>query len=639
MRWLALGTLFALLASCAPQPAPAAVEEFSKPQITLVQETPAHAPEIRFALIGAPQDINVWQLWDGENVKYADFAVRADFWTRLYHLYPADLSLQPRAALLPPADIKQDGEFFTASIPIRPVLKWSDGAPLTAEDIAFTANTALTYELGFEWAARYPREYLLRAEAEDTHTVKFIFKQKPNVGAWQYGVLQGVIVQKKFWQPKVDSVLSLLPPDSLKAEIENAKIALATVEADIARLQKELYDLRSAGQGNRELTIQLTQRERQLGFAQNELNRLLNIYAIHIAEAHQALYSLDDENEPTLGAWTFGAYEGNFWVNTANPSFPFGQPNFDRAVYQIFENEEDAIQAYKSKKADFILSPGGLSQTVEGAKRYPTYSARFLHFNPSIPAFADSSLRRALSCIMDRTYLAEEILKHQAAPLSRFILSPQWSSPEIKPPCDEMSSQQRIETAVEILSAAGYTWRRKPNFNTPGRELFSPDGKEFPEVKLITPAEKFDPLRYAAAKYIQEQAAQLGIKISVQETRPEDVTYAVYSSQKYDAALVGWKLGEYPAYLCEWFDGGNAHLYRGIQFAADCESFQAETNLERAKEIARRIENALVSAPPLIPLFTVTQIEAYQHIAFPSKEVWNGWVNWHGAPFYAMPSP
>ncbi len=200
-----------LLASCAPQPdasrAPIDIPALIK------SSSLAPGPEIRFALIGKPHAVNVWQLFDESGATYADYALRTDYWPRLYHLAPQDSSFQPYAAEGLPSEVTQDGGLYSASVKLRPNLKWTDGSSFTADDVAFTVNTALAFELGYDWSAYYPREYLDHAEAVDPSTVRFFFKQKPNVGVWQYGVLQGPIVQKSFWESTVKDAAKLLPAE------------------------------------------------------------------------------------------------------------------------------------------------------------------------------------------------------------------------------------------------------------------------------------------------------------------------------------------------------------------------------------------------------------------------------------------
>src|SRR5258706_10262249 len=129
-----------LLASCAPQPVAVPT---STPSPTVVPVT--HAPEIRFALIGQPRDVNVWELFDESGASYADYALRSEYWPRLYHLSPPGFDFQPLAADAMPSTVMQDGELYSATVKLRTDLKWTNGTPFTAEDVAFTANTALAF--------------------------------------------------------------------------------------------------------------------------------------------------------------------------------------------------------------------------------------------------------------------------------------------------------------------------------------------------------------------------------------------------------------------------------------------------------------------------------------------------------------
>ncbi len=628
----ALLYLILLSASCAPQ-VDSAPTEISAPS-----NFSAPAPDmIRFALIGAPRNVNVWELFDKTGATYADYALRSEYYPRLYHLVPPSFSFQPLAAQGFPSEVIQDGKFYSATVKLRADLKWTDGSRFTADDVAFAANVALKFELGFDWGAYYQKEYLDHAEALDAATVKFIFKQKPNVGVWQYGALQGAIVQKTFWESKLTEAKKLLPDDSLKMKIENARSALATAQWDVDQLFAQLRTLRENGQGSRPLEIELAQRQNEFDHAQNDLNKFLEEYASKVNAAHQALYALMDKNEPTLGAWIFESQKDSVWVNKVNPDFPFGKPKFARAVYRVFNNEKDALAAFENNEADFILSPNDIS--MKSAKTNSTYSARFLIFNPAQPQFADSAFRVALSCMIDRKELAENILQNQVLPLEAFILSPQWHDAKINNPCAAMNKSDRIEYAVKLLKDAGYSWARQPTVKSAGQTLINSNGEIFPKIVLSAPSQSADALRYAAAKYIAAQAQYLGISFSVKEMSVDDVIYAVYSSRQYDAALIGWRLSEYPRYVCEGFGNENQTWLKSESFASVCAALREESNFEAAQKTMAQAESALMFNLPLIPLYSLTQADVYQNLVYPSSSVLNGWRNLYGAPSYAMPSP
>ena len=636
-----------LLASCAPQPDASRVAEPIGIPTPTESSAPVHDPEIRFALIGKPQDMNVWQLFDREasGATYADHALRAGFWPRLYHLAPPASSFQPYAAEGLPSEVTQDGGLYSASVKLRPNLKWTDGSSFTADDVAFTVNTALTFELGYDWSAYYPREYLDHAEAVDPSTVKFYFKQKPNVGVWQYGVLQGPIVQKSFWESTVNEAENLLPAAALLMDIDKARAKAKTIQAGFDDVNAQVLALKLEGRANRKLDGNLLYLQNEATFAQNKLNKLLEEYAAQVKSAQEALYVVDNENEPTLGVWMPEPETDDVWVNKANPDFSFGYPNFSRSSYRFFEDEKSAMTAFQNGEVDFVLSPDGISSDVpdELALKYnPSYSARFLVFNPLNGYLADPAFRSALACMIDRKMLTTDILQNKAMPLDSFVLSSQWHDTNLKDACADMDKSARVEYAVKMLRDAGYSWTQEPNSASAGQNILSPNGEPFPNITLLAPSEDEDALRHAAANYIAEQARYLGVPLVVQEVSLSDAVYAVYSSQKYDMALMGWRLSEYPAYLCDWAGGEeNLSLYISTSLKSACDALRVESNLDAARQAVGQIEAALMSELPFIPLFTVMQADVYQNLTYPmpaENVLINGWSGLYGAPSYAIPA-
>lgn len=627
-----------LLASCSPRPVTVAEPTgISSPtEIT----PPAHAPEIRFALIGAPEDVNVWSLFDEAGASYSNYALRSEYWPRLYHIAPQDSSFQPLAAQDMPSEVVQDGESYSATVKLRTDLKWTDGSPFTTEDVAFTVNTALAFELGYDWNAYYPPGYLLRAEAVDSSTVKYYFTQKPNVRVWQYGALQSPIVQKAYWASAVTDAANGLPTVESRAQIESARAQLATVQRDVDELSAQTAAIKLTGKEDRNLESALNRRTAELGFAKNNLDQVLAEDASLIAAAHEKIYQLDAADEPTLGAWIPGGQENGVWTNLANPDFPFGRPNFDRAVYRIYQDQSSALTAFQNGDADFVLSPNGIDGVSNDAKNHPSYSARFLVFNPLNVSLSNPAFRAALDCMMERDLLAMDVLQNKAAPLDSFVLSSQWHDVNVKDACVGMDKPARIGYAVKLLKDAGYSWGQEPNTDSAGKKMLSPDGAAFPQISLLAPPKEEDALRYATAKYMAEQAQYLGIPFSVREMSLNDIVYAVYSSRKYDMAIMGWRLSEYPAYMCEWVGAENLIQYSGSSYKSTCDALGVESDLDAARKIIQQLESGLMSELPFLPLFTETRVDVYRNLVYPpTANLLNGWSGLYGAPSYAMPSP
>ncbi|MBI5953072.1 MAG: hypothetical protein HY865_15555 [Chloroflexi bacterium] len=635
-RFLRFGLFLALwLSACVPQADPVPV---SFPTPTEVPP-PTHAPEIRFALIGEIQPVNVWELFDGSGSTYANRALFGEAHPRLYQLSPVDSSLQPLAADGFPSEVTQDGDGYSATVKLRADLKWTDGSPFTAEDVAFTTNTVLAFEFGYDWGEFFPRNYLARAEAVDPSTVKFIFKQKPNMGVWQYGVLQAPIAQKAFWESVVQKTSESLPNETLRAEIAETRARLEVARVDLEDLTAQVTSLRVSGLQNRKTEGDYTRIQGEVTYLEATLENLLEDYEAQVKSAQEVLHLAGDEAEPTLGTWMPAVQKGEIWVSQVNPDFLFDTPNFDRASYRFFKDESAALTAFQNNEVDFILSP--LSNVPAEAKYNPTNSARFLVFNPLNVYLADPALRSALSCMIDRDKLATEILQGKASPLDSFVLSKQWHDPNLKDPCAGMDKAARVAYAVSRLKDAGYSWSQEPGTDATraGQNLMSSNGEAFPKVTLLAPSQDEDALRYAAAKHIAEQAQYIGVPFAVREVTLDDIVYAVYSSQKYDMALTGWRLSEYPAYLCDWFGGENRFLYTSDRLGVVCEVLEAETKPEAARQAVAQIESALSSELPLLPLFTLTRTDVYRNLSYPAPNILNGWAGLYGAPSNASPAP
>ncbi len=637
-RFTRLGFFLILLfASCAPQPDSDTVG-VSTPTVSPPQ-APAHADEIRFGLIGEPplSQVNVWELFDETGSTYANRALFSGYYPRLYHLAPVNSSFQPLAADGLPSEVIQDGEGYSATVKLRADLKWTDGSPFTAEDVAFTANTILNYEFGYDWGAYYPLDYLDHAEAVDKSTVKFIFKQKPNAGVWQYGILQAPIVQKSFWESTVQKASDGLPDETLRSKIAETRSKLEAAQADLDNLNAQVTSLRVNGQQNRKVEGDYTRMQGEVVYLQSTLDSLLEDYAAQVKSAQGVLHDVAADGEPTLGAWMPDSKKDGVWVNKASPDFPFGVPNFDRASYHFFEDGNEVSTAFQNGDVDFILSP--VMKLPEGAIHNPSSSARFLVFNPLNGYIADPAFRSALSCMIDRDFLASEVLQDNAMPLDSFVLSIQWHDLNLKSPCNGMDKSARVTSVVKLLKDAGYSWGREPDSQSTGQNLVMLNGEAFPRVVLLAPSQEEDALRYAAAKYVAEQAQYLGIPFAVREASLDEIVYAAYSSQKYDMALMGWRLSEYPAYLCEWFGEKNPLLYNSDRFGTVCQALEKESNLEVAHQAVSQIESALMSELPFVPLFTVTQTDVHRHLSYPVPSIPNGWAGLYGAPSYAAPMP
>jgi peptide/nickel transport system substrate-binding protein len=621
-----------LLASCVPESNPVPTGT------PLPAATPVlHAPEIRFALIGEPRDVNVWELFDETGASYADYALRFEYWPRLYHLAPPEFTFESLAADGMPSAVTQDGEFYSATVSLRKDLKWTDGAPFTAEDVAFTVNTALTFELGFDWSAYYPVEYLERAEVVDASMVKFVFKQQPNVEVWQYGALQGPIIQRAFWEPKIVEAANLLPDQTLRQALKDARLQLQNVQTRVNDLTVQANAMAVSGQDNREVLLELQNQQNNLIFSQNTLNKVQDELTGKFQSARGALYAVDDENEPTLGTWIPAGKDGDKWVNEANPDFPFIKPNFDRAVYMVFPDEVAAFTAPDNNEIDIILSPTDFSKishpdgtqdnSLNTAFNEAT-SKDFVFINSSNAVLADLAFRQALYCSIERS-------RSFVGPRDKvFLLSGNWLNSDAVIPCGNESERLK---SVEILRSAGYTWVKEPTDQESGSGLMLPDGNPFPEITMLVT--EVDSLHTEATVHIEEKIRALGIPLIVKLVTTADIRYEVLSSKNYDMAILNWNLSLYPGYLCDWFGAGGQFEYGSERLQSECEALAVTSDLEAARGHIFQIQSVLMEDLPFIPLYADTRYDAYHNVRYPFENVLGGLGGLYGAPSYAMPAP
>ena len=92
---------------------------------------------------------------------------------------------------------------WTTEVALKQGVTWSDGNDVTADDFAFTANTAVELQLTGNWPSIVDPEYFGHAEALSANSLKIYFKQKPGLARWQFGLAFMPIFSKAYWEPVV----------------------------------------------------------------------------------------------------------------------------------------------------------------------------------------------------------------------------------------------------------------------------------------------------------------------------------------------------------------------------------------------------------------------------------------------------
>ena len=155
----------------------------------------------------------------------------------------------------------------------------------------------------------------------------------------------------------------------------------------------------------------------------------------------------------------------------------------------------------------------------------PTNGYRYLAFNHARAPMDDPAFRDALTALINKEFVTENLLQGVAFPL--YVILPEgntkWYNEEVAAELAEvgyagLDDNERRQTAIDILTEAGYSWETAPEVAedgtfTPGSGLIGPDGEPVQQLELITPTASYDPLRATFGNYISGVAQEMGIPI------------------------------------------------------------------------------------------------------------------------------
>lgn len=217
--------------------------------------------------------------------------------------------------------------------------------------------------------------------------------------------------------------------------------------------------------------------------------------------------------------------------------------------------------------------------------------------------FGDVRFRRAVSHAIDRASIATNTLKGLATPLNGFI-SPgnrEWAATDIP------AIAYDLEQSRTLLREAGFTTRG----TTDAPELFDAKGNRV-EFTLIVPIES-EP-RKSEAAIIQEDLARLGIRMQVVPLELGELTRRRTQSLDYDAILFGASITEPDpsSYTNFIFSNSKEHQWHPNQPqpATDWEARMDELAAAQARErdpqkrkaIFRDIQMIFAEQLPVIPI-------------------------------------
>ena len=522
-----------------------------------------------------------------------------------------------------------DGEtFWTTELELIEGVKWSDGNDVTAEDFAFTANTAAGMQLTGNWPSIVDPEYFDHAVADGPYRLKIFFKQKPGLARWQFGLAFMPIFSRAYWEPVV---------------------AGAKQAGDATEQQKALYSHIPEGEPSAGGFI-FGQWERG-AFAEKDRNPDYSFSGTEVA-----LYANGAYSASTAGLNEFSAY-----------GEPGGEtvlryvegPYAASTIYSIYGSQDSAVLALKKGDIDFMLNPLGLSKglqeqltgedgltTLENASN----GVRYLGFNFRKAPMDNRAFRQAVATLIDKEFLVDTVLQGVAIPV--YTMVPEgngaWYNPDVPLIGKGLTRQERIAEAVKLLKEAGFTWETEPrvsedgNFvEQSGEGLKMPNGEPVPLMEVLAPSPGYDPLRSTFAIWIERWLSEVGIPLRANLTGFNVIVDKVFNQQDFDMWILGWGLSAFPDYLEAFFhsrhsglEGHNPGGYSKPEFDRLADELLAETDLEAARQQVFEMQAFLAVDLPYVVLFDTPVVETYrsERIEFPYTETWGGLQSASGMP-------
>ena len=584
----------------------------------------------------------------------------------------------------PPVGAVAEGDVWTVTQSMVQDRTWSDGAAVTANDLAFYFDIVREFSLGSNHSLAFPPD-VLSIEALDDYTVKVTFASPPGLAVWQNGVGFASFVPSHYWGPIVD--VARAAAAEVSSTVTDDEAVTALVDASLA---------------NDDPDDDLTADD----LSQDDIDAYIG--SSGAIEGLTVIYAATGQGEPSTGPvifdqWEIGAfaatvanaaYAGNGDVNTlyADGSFSivnsgtgkdqlFGGAGSGDIVAQYVEgpfvgeilwiehsSKDAAYEKLENGDLDFVYDPTGLTtglRTRLAANNDLSFSVnaaegfRYMAFNMRKAPMSDLAFRQALAVMIDKEFMAQSVFGGAVIEGYTIIhpdLIAHYNTDVVRPGWADgapLSEGDRADLAIQILKDAGYTWDVEPIVNrdaegefsdmTAGSGLIMPDGAKVPQLELLAPGPGYDPFRSTYSLWVAQWAQDLGIPLQASPSDINAIINAVFPPQTTESAL-GWDI-----YMLSWGGGDvslpgtsqvdffhssedavtggglNAAGYISDEFDAAADAFERAITIEEAQKWTLEMDAILARDLPYVVLFRTLIVEAFQsNVQFPVDTIMGG---------------
>lgn len=506
----------------------------------------------------------------------------------------------------------QEGDVWVGEFTLREDAVWSDGEPITADDVVFTFETARDFNLSVNWPDYLNLDVTESVEAADERTVRVTFNIEPGLRLWGLG--NGIplmpIMPEHFWGPVVEEAAGTEDPRQtlLAASGVGAPAAGPSI---FAEWQEGSF---AAASGNQD-------------------------------------YTLSGEE-----------------VTSGDVTYQVG-PFVDEMQYPYYAGQDQAVLALANGEVDLLLNPLGMQQGLREQVEQntdltaivnPTNGYRFLAFNHSRAPMDDAAFRDALAMLINKEFVTQQLLQGVAFPL--YVLLPEgntaWYNEEVANEIgaangEGMEDDARRAEAIRILTEGGYGWETEPGWVDAdgnvspepaegasfraGVGITDPDGNPIEQLELVHPTASYDPLRATFGGYIAGVAQEMGIPVVSVPTDFNKIITDHYTPDsegnyplEYDMHILGYSLGNaaFPTFHEAFFTtgaGSNNMGYSNPELDELADQMASTLSVDEAYEILWQMERIIAEDKPHLPLFDTGILEFYNNtVEFPFTETLSG---------------
>jgi len=582
----------------------------------------------KMAIFSDPQTQNYWNYLDTETDVWTQYVMSGQAVSLFSISYPNYQLVTGVASELVEASVDNGDGTWTYTVPITEGYEWSNGDPITANDMVWTYNTVNDLGLLSNWEIYYRKAVGTDSAAEDfqqgivslvavdDYTVAITLNYDAGLSAWQYQIAQAPFLNETYWSQFATSREALLAADGAAAPVASAFVY---DKVEQGAFYTWAYDADTMWFGG-DTTIYKS----------------------------GTVVEWDNGVAPAVSD-SFGDTTGDSFTYTAGPYV-------GTVEFTLYSDQDAAYLAFQNGEVDFVLNPLGVKRNLfDQLARVPGVETvanlgngmRYMAFNTRIFPGSEKSFRQAVACISDKEFVLNNVLQGVAVNMDGQMPEAltAWVAPVtgVLADCAGLSAEERWNKSVEILQAAGWTatdWGSHPG----GAEraeapvgIKGPAGQTPPaDMLLYAPGAGYDPLRSTMSLFIADWMQQLGFDVTARPTGFNIIVDKVFTPElceDWHFYMLGWGLTAFPdhpeAFFASYNDscegGYNTPGFNNAEFDALAASFKEAKTVAGAIAISQQMEAILFEELPYLVLFNVPTLEVYRDtVEFPFTDVLDG---------------